>query len=136
MLIIDPWLMDLGVQGPEQAHIAAYVGRAQFRVHRRLGHVMNLGGELERFRIEQQARYGKIAREAVYCLRCGAGATLDTWVRDDVLSESGEPALNIGSLNDIQLTAVAFRLPCQGTRVAKVAGDMLKGWLDARGVLP
>lgn len=136
MLIIDPWVMDLGVQNEQAALIAAFIGRAQFRTHRRLGHVMNLGGDAERKRIEEWARLGKMCHEPVFCLRCGAGAGLDAWVRNDVLEQEWDELPNVGTLNAVQHMAVAFRYPCEGTRVARVAGAMLKGWLDNKGVKP
>lgn len=136
MLVIDPWLLDLGVQSPEAAHIAAFIGRAQFRASRRLHHIMNIGGEAERSRIASAARLGKMSHEPVYCMRCGAGAMLSAWVQDDVLTEGGEYPPDITTLNPRQHMAVAFRLPCEGTRVSMALGAHLKRWLDAQGVRP
>jgi hypothetical protein len=136
MRLIDPWLMDLGVQSPEAAHIAAFIGRAQFRTGRRLGHAMNIGGIAERVRIERHALLGRMSHEPIFCMRCGCGAQLSAWVQDDVLFEGSGETVAVDSLNERQLVAVAFRLPCQGTRITKVAGAMLAGWLDNSGVKP
>lgn len=136
MLIIDPWLLDLGTQGKEQAYVAALIGRCQFRVSKRLGHLINLGGAAERMRITEAARAGRVTREAVFCLRCGAGALLDSWVSDDILAEAGGVYEIPEGMTPLQMTAVAYRVPCEGTRVMRVAGAMLKKYLDDRGVNP
>lgn len=136
MLVIDPWLLDLGVMGGHAGHVAAVIGRCQFRTSRRLGHVMNLGGESERRRITEWAVLGKVAHEPVYCLRCGAGAALDSWVQSDALAEAGEPLPGLDKLTNVQMVAVAFRVNCEGARIVKTAVEYLRRYLDKRGVNP
>ncbi len=78
-LIGDPWLLELATRGPLYQGVCARLLRCQILTARYTNHVLDFGDEEVRRAIGRYARYGKVSRCPVRCLRCGTSAGLRNW---------------------------------------------------------
>lgn len=132
MITVDPWLLDLGEEGPRYRQVAAQIARIQHDVSKHQGHVLALNDNYVRGRIKGKAKYGQIAHVNVRCIRCGAVTTLMRWGVISRLTPEQRERLCRGFPPGIRAQECMVTDNCKGDVKGTMALDVLNAMAEGK----
>ncbi len=127
-LIGDRWLQDMLMPGAQECKPASILLTCQILTFNHTGHLIALNDELPRRRITIAARHGGLPPIYVRCMRCGALARLNDWIKAAELV-SAERVVRAATLRATRPSAqTSFLMPCEGNQQLVDSAPLLDIW--------